>query len=135
MEQSPKQSPAAVEPVADLIEPVAWRRMNKQRTASTGVTDVKSFADQWEKCGEIVEPLVPAASLSQLSTKLANAGRGWSIAMLAAGELRKERDELRAKLAEAIKVIDLAVDLQCELGSHYELRAAAIRARAVKEMK
>ena len=44
-------------------QPVAWRRMNKVQTASTGVTDVAAFADGWRKCGEIVEPLYthPAA--------------------------------------------------------------------------
>ncbi|TPK14120.1 hypothetical protein [Mesorhizobium sp. B2-5-11] len=45
------------------VEPVAWRRMNKQMTQSTAVTDVKSFADQWAKAGDIVEPLFASPPL------------------------------------------------------------------------
>jgi hypothetical protein len=43
--------------VAEEAEPVAWLRMNAAQTSSTGVTDVKLFADQWQKSGDVVVPL------------------------------------------------------------------------------
>lgn len=39
------------------LQPVGWRRMNRQRTQSTGITDVAYYADEWRKEGDIVEPL------------------------------------------------------------------------------
>lgn len=41
----------------DGTEAVAWMRMNYQGTQSTGVTDVKVFADQWAKEGDTIIPL------------------------------------------------------------------------------
>lgn len=38
-------------------EPVAWRRMNADRSQSTGVTDTTFYRDLWKREGSIVEPL------------------------------------------------------------------------------
>lgn len=78
MEQSPKQSPAAVEPVADLIE----------RLLSLGDED-GAVSMTYETAGQALREA--SASLSHLSTKLENAER--------------ERDALRTYAHEATKAI------------------------------
>lgn len=52
--------------LSGMAEPVAWRRMNEQRTQSTGVTDTTYYRDLWTREGSVVEPLYAAPPASDL---------------------------------------------------------------------
>lgn len=96
------------------VEPVAWRRMNKNRTASTGVTDVELFADQWSKA-DIVEPLYPADAIISLTRRVEAAERERDEARKKAGKLHDYANMRDVQVTELVARAEAAEARVAEL--------------------
>lgn len=74
-----RQICAALKHISTPAEPVAWLRMNRDRTKSTGVTDTTYYRDLWEAEGDDVRPLYTHPPLAQSVDQalLARAETAW----------------------------------------------------------